>query len=229
MTVAMSPLLIIRARLSDLRSVLRRAWRQLSTQARLALIPVAIVPVAALMALTVAQIAKPLPPVVKDLALPSQESATVVAPYDVVEFAQRLEQIFGLEAERARTFSDWILEASWRHQLEPEILASLIYTESSFRKRVRSWAGAIGPAQVMPQVWRDFCGGFDLLDPEQNVYCGAQVLAYYRAECGDIDCALRLYNVGPANLRLARYQRAGQRYVSRIESSRLLFEEHTLL
>ena len=229
MTVAPSPLLIIQALLSNLRGLLGDAWASLSTPARLALLPVSAIPVAAFVALTVAQIAQPLPPVVKDLALPAQEASPVVTHYDVQAFAVRLEQVFGLEAERALTFSDWILEASWRYQLEPEIIASLIHTESSFRKRVQSWAGAIGPAQVMPQIWRDFCGGIDLRDPEQNVYCGAKVLAYYRAECGDIDCALRLYNVGPGNLRLARYQLAGQRYVSRIESSRVLFDEYTLL
>ncbi len=229
MYLAPSPLLIIEALLSGLRGLSGRLWSRLSIAARLALIPVFAVPVVALMALTVAQIAQPLPAVVKDLALPTQEAVPVVTPYDVEEFARRLEQIFGLEANRALTFSDWILEASWRYQLEPEIIASLIYTESSFRKEVQSWAGAIGPAQVMPQIWRDFCGGFDLLDPEHNIYCGAQVLAFYKAECGDLDCALRLYNVGPGNIRLARYQLAGQRYVSRIESSRMLFDEHTLL
>lgn len=229
MTVAPSPFLIIQALFSSLRGSLVSLWSGLSTPARLALLPVSVVPLAALMAFTVAQVAQPLSPLVKDLALPSREVAPAVPPYDVEGFAYRLEQIFGLETDRALTFSDWILEASWRYQLEPEIIASLIHTESSFRKRVQSWAGAVGPAQVMPQVWRDFCGGIDLSDPEQNVYCGAKVLAYYRAECGDIDCALRLYNVGPGNLRLARYQLAGQRYVTRIESSRLLFDEHTLL
>lgn len=229
MTLAPSPLLIIEALLLHLRDVVGEAWANLSLPARMALLPVSAVPLAAVMALSVAQVAQPLPPVVKDLALPSQEVAPVVTPYDVEAFARRLETIFGLESNRALTFSDWILEASWRYQLEPEIIASLIYTESSFRKRVRSWAGAIGPAQVMPQIWRDFCGGFDLLDPEQNIYCGAQVLAFYKAECGDIDCALRLYNVGPGNLRHAQYQLAGQRYVSRIESSRVLFDDHSLL
>lgn len=232
MTVAPSPLLIIQALLASLRGLrglCGNAWARVSITARLALLPVSVVPLAVLVAFTVAQIAQPLPPVVKGLVLPSQEQAPVVRPYEVEAFAQRLEQVFGLEAERALTFSEWILEASWRHQLEPEVIASLIHTESSFRKRARSWAGAIGPAQVMPQIWRDFCGGFDLSDPEQNVYCGAKVLAFYRAECGDLDCALRLYNVGPGNLRLAHYQSAGQRYVTRIESSRLMFDEQTLL
>lgn len=229
MTVAPSPLLIIQALISSLRGWLASLWTSLSIPARLALLPLAVVPFAAVVAFTVAQVVQPLPPVVKHLALPTRDDAPVVRPYEVGTFAQRLEQVFGLETERALTFSDWILEASWRYQIEPEVIASLIHTESSFRKRVRSWAGAIGPAQVMPQIWRDFCGGFDLRDPEQNVYCGAKVLAFYRAECGDLDCALRLYNVGPGNLRHARYQLAGQRYVARIESSRVLFDEHTLL
>lgn len=229
MTLAPSPLLIIQALLSRLRDLLRQTWAEVPIPARMALLPVSTVPLALLVALTVAQVARPLPPVVMDVALPEQEGSGVFTPYDVIGFASRLETIFGLEPKRALTFSDWILEASWRYQLEPEIIASLIHTESSFRKQVQSWAGAIGPAQVMPQIWRDFCGGFDLLDPEQNIYCGAQVLAFYKAECGDIDCALRLYNVGPGNLRHAHYQLAGERYVTRIESSRVLFDDYTLL
>lgn len=166
-------------------------------------------------------------PVVKPIELPVFELRTPAE--SVAAFGARLEQVFGLSEQRAELFADWILEASTRHDLEPEVLASLIYTESSFRKQVSSWAGAIGPAQVKPQYWRDFCGGLELTDPEHNVYCGAQVLAYYRERCGDLECALRLYNVGPGNLRLPQYQKASTRYLVRIQTHRSLFEDSTVL
>ena len=38
------------------------------------------------------------------------------------------------------------------------LLASLVLIESSFRKDAVSHVGAIGPAQVRPEMWSSFCG-----------------------------------------------------------------------
>ena len=48
------------------------------------------------------------------------------------------------------------------------------------------------------------------------MYCGAQVLAYYRDRCGDEVCALKAYNVGLHGKR----HRAAQRYVSKVDRHR---------
>ena len=93
-------------------------------------------------------------------------------------FGSRVHEAFGIHLDRAQEFAGWILEAADRQHLAPELIASLVFTESSFRKQVRSPSGAIGPAQIKPRYWADFCGARDLSDPEQNIYCGAQVLAY---------------------------------------------------
>ena len=137
-----------------------------------------------------------------------------------VEFGQRVHDAFGVPLGRAVEFSGWILEAADRQHLAPELIASLVFTESSFRKQARSAAGAIGPAQIQPRYWADFCGARDLRDPEQNIYCGAQVLAYLEDRCGALECALASYNVG-AN---AWQRQAGLRYVSRIERHRSKFD-----
>jgi len=131
-------------------------------------------------------------------------------------FGWRTHEVFGIPLDRATEFAGWILEAADRQQLAPELIASLVFTESSFRKQVRSRAGAIGPAQVKPGYWADFCGARDLWDPEQNVYCGAQVLAHLKERCGNLECALASYNVGFN----ARQRQSGLRYVSRIEHHR---------
>ncbi len=131
-------------------------------------------------------------------------------------FGWRVHEAFGISLDRAIEFADWILEAADRQQLAPELIASLVFTESSFRKQVRSHAGAIGPAQIKPVYWADFCGARDLWDPEQNVYCGAQVLAHLQERCGALACALASYNVGFN----ARQRQSGLRYVSRIERHR---------
>ncbi|MEE4300859.1 MAG: lytic transglycosylase domain-containing protein [Pseudomonadales bacterium] len=157
------------------------------------------------------------------LALPSIE---VRSPWrqEVEAFSLRLERGFGLEAERADSFAAWILEASARQALPPELIASLIYTESTFRTRVRSWSGAVGPAQVKPRFWTRFCGGVDLTDPEQNVYCGAQIIAHYSEQCGDVECAFRLYNVGPSNVRDPYYLERSHLYLTKIEDGRSRLE-----
>ena len=136
-------------------------------------------------------------------------------------FGERIHKALGTPLDRAVEFAGWILEASDRQKLAPELIASLVFTESSFRKRVRSPSGAIGPAQIKPWYWADFCGGRDLRDPEQNIYCGAQVLIYLEERCGGLECALASYSVG-----LGAWQRrqAGLRYVSRIERHRSKFD-----
>ena len=130
------------------------------------------------------------------------------------DFADKLVIGFGLRPEIALEFSDWILEASARQELRPELIASLVFAESSFRKAVRSHVGAIGPTQIRPHYWAEFCGHNDLYDPEQNVYCGTQILGFLLERCkGDQACALSAYNVGMNSNRRA----AGLRYVAKID------------
>lgn len=132
---------------------------------------------------------------------------------EVNQFASKVTRAFGVRETTAQEFSGWILEASERHDFEPELIASLVLTESSFRKQVRSHVGALGPAQVRPEMWGRFCGASDLSDPAENIYCGAQVLAHLRDACGDNSCALKAYNVG----RYSKQHDAANRYLAKID------------
>lgn len=138
-------------------------------------------------------------------------------------FGARLAAGYELEDQVAVEFAGWILEAATRQGLAPELLASLVMTESSFRKAVRSSVGAIGPAQVQPLLWKEFCS-VDLTNPEENLYCGAQILAYYERRCtigtptpeDAQGCALRSYNVGFRNRNNVYFEPAASRYVAKI-------------
>ena len=138
-------------------------------------------------------------------------------------FGFRLAEGYGLDDALAEEFAGWILEASTRQHLSPELLASLVMTESSFRKAARSSVGAIGPTQVQPLLWDDFCS-VDLTNPEENLYCGAQILAYYEQRCTVVTptpedgqaCALRSYNVGYRNRDNVYFMPAASRYVAKI-------------
>jgi soluble lytic murein transglycosylase-like protein len=158
-------------------------------------------------------------------ALPAVEHTSMPWQTEVDAFGYKVSQAFGVRRNTATEFAGWILEASERQGIEPELLASLVLTESSFRKNVRSHVGAIGPAQVRPEYWSGFCGSSDLLDPAENIYCGAQVLSHLLDRCGDDTvCALQAYNVGP----YSSEKQAGRRYVSKIDRYRDTLRKYRL-
>ena len=149
-------------------------------------------------------------------AIPAQADASEPWGTEVDTFARKVSRAFGVRRSDASEFADWILEASERQDLDPELLASLVQTESTFRRHARGQRGAVGPAQVMPRIWSQFCGTSNLLDPAENIYCGAQVLSHLKDECGDELCALQAYNAGRVALRahIARH------YVAKIDRAR---------
>ena len=154
------------------------------------------------------------------VALPHSASRATWAE-ERIAFAGHLTQAFHLKASVADEFAGWILEASTRQALPPELLASLIMTESSFRKNVRSAIGAVGPGQVRPDLWGAWCGA-NLADPEENINCAARILAYYGEVCAqsvtDAEaCALRSYNVGYRNHNNRYFIAAADRYVAKIQ------------
>ena len=136
-------------------------------------------------------------------------------------FAARLARAFHLEPSVAEEFAGWILDASTRQALPPELLASLIMTESSFRKNVRSTTGAVGPGQIRPDLWRTWCGA-DLTEPQENIDCAAFIVSHYVKVCAkdasDAEaCALRSYNVGYRNRDNRYFAAAADRYLAKIE------------
>jgi membrane-bound lytic murein transglycosylase F len=91
------------------------------------------------------------------------------------------------------------------------MLAALIYRESQFRIRARSWAGAVGLMQLMPATALEF-GAADPYDPVQNIRAGVQYLLwlreYWREIINDdaerINFILASYNVGIGHVQDAR-------------------------
>tara|TARA_Y100001934_G_scaffold204968_1_gene242353 strand:- start:328 stop:993 length:666 start_codon:yes stop_codon:yes gene_type:complete len=149
-------------------------------------------------------------------AVPASSHQRVPWQTEVDAFGRKMARAFQVRETTANEFAGWILEASRRQDLEPELLASLVLTESSFRKHARSPAGAVGPAQVRPEYWRSFCGVKDLSDPAENIYCGAQILAYKADRCGGEKCALGAYNIGFNSQR----HHAARRYVAKVDHYR---------
>ncbi len=149
-------------------------------------------------------------------AVPAASDTVIPWHSQVDAFGIKVSQAFGVQRNTATEFAGWILEASQRQNMEPELIASLVLTESSFRKTVRSNVGAVGPAQIRPEYWGGFCGSSDLSDPAENIYCGAQVLSHLQERCGDVNCALEAYNVGIHSNRV----QAARRYVAKVDHHR---------
>lgn len=83
--------------------------------------------------------------------------------------------------------------AAVKHNLSAEILTAKIAQESKFKAHAISYAGAKGPAQLMPLHTKDI----DPFEIEANLDKGAEVLAAeLKARNGDIYLALRHYNGG---------------------------------
>jgi soluble lytic murein transglycosylase len=99
-----------------------------------------------------------------------------------------------------------------QYDIDPALLAAVIYSESRFRPHVRSAQGAIGLMQLLPSTAEGIAtrtGGTafvasDLDDPEINVRYGAWYLRHLRQHYQGLPdsttLALAAYNAGMANV-----------------------------
>jgi soluble lytic murein transglycosylase-like protein len=87
--------------------------------------------------------------------------------------------------------------AARRHNLDPDLVLSLVQVESGFKARAVSPKGAQGLTQLMPGTARDL-GVKDVFDPAQNLDGGARYLRdMLKRYGGDLALALAAYNAGP--------------------------------
>lgn len=103
------------------------------------------------------------------------------------------------------------------YDLDPALLAAVIYRESKFDAGARSSSGAIGLMQLLPETAKGIAlhtGGSrfvvqDLYDPEINVRYGSFYLRRLIDKYGDTRLALAAYNAGQANVDAWRAQGKG--------------------
>lgn len=123
------------------------------------------------------------------------------------------------------------------YDLDPALLAAVIYQESKFKADARSDSGAIGLMQLLPDTAKGIAlhtGGTrfrveDLYDPEINVRYGAWYLRHLIQKYGDEQTALAAYNAGQDNV--DRWRRAGRgiqfsetrAYVNRVEELKRIY------
>lgn len=101
-----------------------------------------------------------------------------------------------------------VLGHAANYDLDPALLAAVIYQESRFDANARSSSGAIGLMQLMPDTAQgiaDHTGGThfqlsDLYDPEINIRYGAWYLSHLIKKYDDERLALAAYNAGQKNV-----------------------------
>jgi peptidoglycan lytic transglycosylase len=125
------------------------------------------------------------------------------------------------------------------YDLDPALLAAVIYQESKFRANARSSSGAIGLMQLLPDTAKGIAlhtGGSafrvdDLYEPEINVRYGAWYLRHLLQKYGDERTALAAYNAGQDNV--DRWRRSGlgiqfsetRAYVNRVEELKQIYRD----
>jgi soluble lytic murein transglycosylase-like protein len=127
----------------------------------------------------------------------------------------------GAPEEVARTvfdlpFDEEVEEAARAFGVSPHLFAALVRKESGFKESARSWAGALGLAQVMPSVARYVIDQVplpvgkttgDILKPRNNLMIGAAFLQSLIKGFRSVPLAVLAYNIGPGRVSdlLARF------------------------
>ncbi|HUK56381.1 MAG TPA: lytic transglycosylase domain-containing protein [Nitrospiria bacterium] len=122
----------------------------------------------------------------------------------------------GLSVQDEERLAELIYQESLRYGYAPELIVSVIMTESSFSQRAYSRKGAIGLMQIKPGTGQEmaeinqisFHGAKALYDPNLNIKLGIQYLALLHQRFGDLKLALTAYNYGPT--RIAGYMDRGE-------------------
>ena len=123
------------------------------------------------------------------------------------------------------------------YELEPQLVAAVIYQESKFDADAVSASGAVGLMQLLPETGQgiaDRTGGNhwrpeDLHNPELNVRYGSWYLRHLLDKYGDEQVALAAYNAGQSNVDRWREQGVGiqfdetRHYVERVQKLKKIY------
>ena len=97
---------------------------------------------------------------------------------------------------RPCAYDGLIREAALAHEMDPQLVKSVMLVESGFNPAARSRKGALGLMQLMPATARMF-GVQNAFDARDNVFGGTRYLTYLlNLYKGDLESTLAAYNAG---------------------------------
>jgi len=124
---------------------------------------------------------------VRRVAKPSLASAAKPAPQIELPIASN---------EAPRPFANLVDSIAWRHDVDCDLVHSMIRVESNYNPLAVSSKGALGLMQMVPSTARRF-GVSDSFNPVQNVEGGVRYIKYLLDHYnGDHRLALAAYNAG---------------------------------
>lgn len=114
-----------------------------------------------------------------------------------------------------------------KNDLQPELVAAMVHTESDFRPGLVSHKSAQGLMQIVPETAK-VLGIANPFDPEQNIAAGTKYFRYLLNRFDDERIALAAYNAGPTNV-----ERFGgvppfpetQQYIEKVSRRHLRYRE----
>lgn len=117
-------------------------------------------------------------------------------------------------------YDEFVKQSAARNGVDPQLIMAVMRHESGFNLRARSYKGACGLMQLMPDTARRF-GVTNIYDPAQNIEGGAKYLRFLLDTFnGDIALVLAGYNAGENAVVKSGYQipryRETQAYVKNI-------------
>jgi membrane-bound lytic murein transglycosylase F len=117
---------------------------------------------------------------------------------------------FSLKSGRISRYDDLVKQYSDSIEWDWRLLSSMIYQESRFNPRTKSWAGAKGLMQLMPNT-ASHVGVSNLYQPESSIKAGTRYIEYLKERWKEIpDSTERLkfimasYNAGPNHVKDAQ-------------------------
>ena len=97
-------------------------------------------------------------------------------------------------------YKQFVLNASEKYGVDPNLIAAVMKAESNFRPNVDSTSGAMGLMQLLKGTAGDMGLTSDFYNPEKNIDAGTKYLSkMLELTGGKVDHALGAYNAGPGN------------------------------
>lgn len=120
----------------------------------------------------------------------------VLDPFIEHSILEELGREHNVSTEEMTTIWNAIISEEEAKDIDPLLMLAIIQQESGFDRTARSYVGALGLTQVMPQIHRKkIRDGESLTNPTVSVRVGAQVFNEYLArENGNVNRALQRYN-----------------------------------
>lgn len=102
--------------------------------------------------------------------------------------------------KRAKRYSKSVEKLAARYSIDANLVRAVMTRESCFDNSARSYVGAMGLMQLMPETaaWLKV---EDPTDARQNLRAGVRYLASLKKRFGTTELALAAYNAGPGNVK----------------------------